>query len=80
MSQTLQRKSRDLRRLLIEPGRYELVESGKELIFDRVRAVVAFDEEGVMQINATEVAIGMCGLTDKIDELIARYNDGHRFI
>ncbi|WP_272570059.1 hypothetical protein [Providencia sp. PROV255] len=80
MSQTLQRKSRDLRRLLIEPGRYELVESGKESIFDRVRAVVAVDDDGVMKINASEVAIGMCGLSDKLDGLIERYNDGFRFI
>ncbi|MBQ0326655.1 hypothetical protein J9231_02150 [Providencia rettgeri] len=80
MTQSLQRKSRDLRRLQIEPGRYELVESGKESIFDRVRAVVAVDDEGIMQINASEVAVGMCGLTGRIDDLIARYNDGHRFI
>lgn len=80
MSQSLQRKSRDLRRILIEPGRYELIEPGKEAIFERVRAVVAIDDDGLMQVNASELAIGMCGLTGKLDGLIERYNDGFRFI
>ncbi|MEQ5238711.1 hypothetical protein MNY66_16945 (plasmid) [Moellerella wisconsensis] len=80
MTQTTQRKSRDMRRLLIEPDRYELVEYGKETIFDRVKAVVVINEDGVMCINASDTALGMCGLTDCIESLVARYNDGFRFI
>lgn len=80
MSQSLQRKSRDLRRILIEPGRYELTEPGKESIFDRVRAVVTIDDDGIMKVNTSEMAIGMCGLTGMLDGLVERYNDGFRFI